>query len=161
MAIVNIIGERAMFGAGCFWGVEEDFRQLPGVLATAVGYAGGHIKAPSYEQVCTATTGHAEVLEVVYDPTRITFESLLAHFFASHDPTQLNRQGPDIGSQYRSVIFALTQHQAEAAQTAISAENASGRYKKPLATTIESDATFYHAEDYHQQYVAKRQAARR
>jgi peptide-methionine (S)-S-oxide reductase len=150
--------ERAVFGAGCFWGVEEDFRTLPGVISTKVGYAGGDVPNPSYEQVCTARTGHAESLAIEFDPAIVSYRDLLTHFFSVHDPTQVNGQGPDIGPQYRSVIFPLNGAQEAEAKAAIAEANASGRFRRPIATTVEPPAPFYDAEDYHQQYVAKRQA---
>jgi peptide-methionine (S)-S-oxide reductase len=146
--------EKATFGAGCFWQVEEAFRELPGVMDTAVGYEGGHVDNPTYEQVCTGTTGHTEVAEVTYDPDRTSFEELIAKYFTVHDPTQLNRQGPDVGFQYRSVIFAHSDEQAEAARKAI--ERAQASYRDPIVTVIEPAATFWRAEDYHQCYLQKR-----
>lgn len=146
----------ATFGAGCFWGVEEAFRQVEGVVDTAVGYAGGRTEQPSYEQVCSGRTGHAEVVRVAYDPQRVSYEKLLDVFWANHDPTQLNRQGPDVGEQYRSVIFAHDDEQAAAAEASKRQLEASGRYKRPIATAIEPAPPFWMAEDYHQQYLAKR-----
>jgi len=147
---------KAMFGAGCFWGVEAAFRKIPGVLATAVGYSGGHVANPTYRQVCSDTTGHAEVVEVEYDPARVSYEQLLAVFWENHDPTQLNRQGPDIGSQYRSVIFYYDEAQKAAAEASKAALEASGRYRRPIVTAIEPADTFWRAEEYHQQYLEKR-----
>ena len=147
---------KAMFGAGCFWGVEAAFRKIPGVLATAVGYSGGHVANPTYRQVCSDSTGHAEVVEVEYDPARVSYEQLLAVFWESHDPTQLNRQGPDIGSQYRSVIFYYDEAQKAAAEASKAALEASGRYRRPIVTAIEPAGTFWRAEEYHQQYLEKR-----
>lgn len=152
--------ERALFGAGCFWGVEEDFRQMAGVVSTAVGYAGGTLPNPSYEQVCTGRTGHAEVVEVTFDPAQITFETLLETFFKLHDPTQINGQGPDLGTQYRSVIFPASAEQKSLAESLITDKNAGGHYRLRIATKIEPAAEFYRAEEYHQQYVAKRNAKR-
>jgi peptide-methionine (S)-S-oxide reductase len=146
--------QKATFGAGCFWGVEAAFRRLDGVTATAVGYAGGHTDDPSYREVCSHTTGHAEVVEVTYDPARITYEQLLAAFWAEHDPTQLNRQGPDVGDQYRSVVFVHDEQQRRAA--ADSRERVQARVSRPVVTVIEDAPTFWPAEDYHQQYLEKR-----
>lgn len=146
----------AMFGAGCFWGVEEAFRKLAGVTGTAVGYAGGRVENPTYEQVCTDRTGHAEVVQVEYDPEQVSYDELLNVFWSAHDPTQVNRQGPDIGSQYRSVIFYHTPEQRQAAEASKQRLQESGRFRRPIATTIEPAPTFYRAEEYHQQYLAKR-----
>jgi peptide-methionine (S)-S-oxide reductase len=145
---------KATFGAGCFWGVEAAFRQLDGVTKTEVGYEGGTLENPTYEDVCSHTTGHAEVVEVTYDPEQISYEQLLDVFWAKHDPTQLNRQGWDIGDQYRSVIFFHDDEQQEAA--ARSKAEQQTRYKAPVVTQIEPAQTFYMAEDYHQQYLEKR-----
>jgi peptide-methionine (S)-S-oxide reductase len=146
--------EKATFGAGCFWQVEEAFRELPGVMDTAVGYEGGHVDNPTYEQVCTGTTGHTEVVEVTFDPEKTSFDELVAKYFTVHDPTQLNRQGPDVGFQYRSVIFADSDEQGEAARKGI--ERAQASYREPIVTVIEPGATFWRAEDYHQCYLQKR-----
>ncbi len=148
--------EKATFGAGCFWGVEAAFRQIPGVVATTVGYEGGSTTNPSYRDVCSHTTGHAEVVEVEYDPTRVAYDDLLAVFWGEHDPTQLNRQGPDIGDQYRSVIFYHTPEQQATATASRDRLAQSGTYRKPIVTVIEPAATFYRAEEYHQQYLEKR-----
>jgi peptide-methionine (S)-S-oxide reductase len=148
------VQKKATFGAGCFWGVEAAFRQLEGVTATRVGYSGGHTDNPSYEDVCSHTTGHAEVVEVTYDPERITYDDLLQTFWAKHDPTQLNRQGWDIGDQYRSAIFFHDAEQEEAALRSKAAEQT--RHAKPVVTQVEPAQTFYEAEDYHQQYLEKR-----
>lgn len=148
--------EKAIFGAGCFWGVEEAFRQTPGVVSTAVGYSGGHVENPSYEVVCGGRTGHAEVVEVEYDPAAVSYEQLLDVFWENHDPTTFNRQGPDIGSQYRSAIFYLTPEQASAARQSKQRLEQAGRFKRPIVTEITPASTFYRAEDYHQQYLAKR-----
>ncbi len=148
--------EKATFGAGCFWGVEAAFRQIPGVVATTAGYEGGTTENPSYRDVCSHTTGHAEVVEVAYDPARVAYDDLLAVFWGEHDPTQLNRQGPDIGDQYRSVIFYHTPEQQAAATASRDRLAQSGKYRKPIVTVIEPAATFYRAEDYHQQYLEKR-----
>jgi peptide-methionine (S)-S-oxide reductase len=150
------VTKKATFGAGCFWGVEAAFRQVEGVTGTAVGYAGGHTESPTYEDVCSHTTGHAEVVEVSYDPERVSYEQLLDVFWGKHDPTQLNRQGWDIGDQYRSVIFVHDEEQREAAERSKRELAASGRYRKPIVTQIEPAPTFYRAEDYHQQYLEKR-----
>lgn len=148
--------EKATFGAGCFWGVEVAFRNVEGVVDTAVGYAGGHVQRPTYEQVCSKTTGHAEVVEVTYDPAAVTYEELLDVFFASHNPTQLNRQGPDVGSQYRSVVFAHDEAQRKAVEAAIERLDASGRLSRPVVTEVADAAPFWRAEDYHQQYLVRR-----
>lgn len=148
--------EKATFGAGCFWGVEAAFRQLPGVKATAVGYAGGNRENPTYQQVCTGVTHHAEVVEVDFDPAEITYEQLLDTFWNEHDPTQVNRQGPDVGEQYRSVIFYHTPEQKAAAEASKEALEKSGKYPRPIATQIEPAPKFWRAEDYHQQYLEKR-----
>jgi len=147
--------KKATFGAGCFWGVEAVFRQVAGVTATEVGYAGGHTENPSYEQVCSHTTGHAEVVQVTYDPDRVSFEELLDVFWGKHDPTQLNRQGWDIGDQYRSVIFFHDEEQREAAERSKAELDASGKYRKPVVTKIEPAPAFYPAEEYHQRYLEK------
>jgi peptide-methionine (S)-S-oxide reductase len=146
--------EKATFAAGCFWGVEAAFRQLKGVLATTVGYSGGHTKSPTYEEVCSDRTGHAEVVLVEYNPFVISYEQLLNLFWEIHDPTQLNRQGPDVGSQYRSVIFYHTPEQMAAAL--VSKEKAQKKQKKPIVTEVRAAEGFYRAEDYHQQYLEKR-----
>jgi peptide-methionine (S)-S-oxide reductase len=148
------VEKKATFGAGCFWGVEAAFRQLDGVSATRVGYSGGHTENPTYEDVCSHGTGHAEVVEVTYDPERVSYEQLLETFWAKHDPTQLNRQGWDIGDQYRSAIFVYDDEQQEAAVRSKAQEQT--RYRKPIVTQIEPAQTFYEAEDYHQQYLEKR-----
>jgi peptide-methionine (S)-S-oxide reductase len=148
--------EITTFGAGCFWGVEAAFRQVKGVKATAVGYAGGLTKNPTYEEVCTDRTGHAEVVQVEYDPAEVSYDRLLGVFWVSHDPTQLNRQGPDIGTQYRSVIFYHTPEQEKAARDSKAALEASGRFPRPIVTEILPAPEFWRAEDYHQQYLEKR-----
>jgi peptide-methionine (S)-S-oxide reductase len=145
--------KKATFGAGCFWGVEAAFRQLEGVTATAVGYEGGQLENPTYEDVCSHTTGHAEVVEVTYDPDRVSYDELLEVFWQKHDPTQLNRQGWDIGDQYRSVIFVHDEDQREAALRSKAHEQA--RYAQPIVTKVEPAQTFYRAEDYHQRYLEK------
>jgi peptide-methionine (S)-S-oxide reductase len=148
------VERKATFGAGCFWGVEAAFRQLDGVTKTRVGYSGGHTQNPSYEDVCSHGTGHAEVVEVTYDDERLSYNDLLRVFWDKHDPTQLNRQGWDIGDQYRSAIFFRDEEQQETATR--SKEQQEGRYKRPVVTQIEPAQTFYEAEDYHQQYLEKR-----
>jgi peptide-methionine (S)-S-oxide reductase len=146
--------KKATFGAGCFWGVEAAFRRLDGVLGTRVGYAGGTVPNPTYKQVCSDRTGHAEVVEVTYDDATVPYEQLLAVFWAEHDPTQVNRQGPDVGSQYRSAIFVHDEEQRRAAET--SRAQVQGRLSRPVATQIEDAPPFWEAEDYHQQYLEKR-----
>lgn len=148
--------EKATFAAGCFWGVEAAFRALQGVSATAVGYMGGKTEAPTYEQVCTDTTGHAEVVEVEFDPEQITYERLLETFWKNHDPTTLNRQGPDVGRQYRSAIFFHSSEQQTAAAASRDALEASGRFRQPIMTEIAPAGEFYRGEEYHQQYLEKR-----
>ena len=145
---------KATFGAGCFWGVEAAFRQLDGVTKTEVGYEGGRLENPTYEDVCSHTTGHAEVVEVTYDPERVSYERLLDVFWAKHDPTQLNRQGWDIGDQYRSVIFFHDDEQRAAAEA--SKEREQPNWPRPIVTVVEPAQTFWPAEDYHQQYLEKR-----
>lgn len=147
--------EKATFGAGCFWGTEEAFRKINGVLSTSVGYAGGHTANPTYEDVCAGGTGHAEAVQVDYDPGRVTYDELLEIFWSSHDPTQKNRQGPDVGSQYRSVIFYHSPEQMEAAENSKKRADMSGRYGKPIVTEIVPAGEFYRAEEYHQQYFKK------
>ena len=148
--------EIATFGAGCFWGVEATFRQQPGVISTRVGYSGGTTENPSYKEVCTDTTGHAEVVEVTFDPQQISYERLLNVFWENHDPTQLNRQGPDWGTQYRSAVFFHSPEQEKTARASKEALENSGRLKKKVVTVIEPAKPFYEAEDYHQQYLEKR-----
>lgn len=148
--------EKATFAAGCFWGVEEAFRQLPGVLSTCVGYTGGMRENPTYEQVCTGATGHAEAVEVTFDPEKTSYDALLKVFWDVHNPTTKNRQGPDIGTQYRSAIFYHSPQQQKAAQQSREELSAAGRWPSPIVTEITPAAPFYQAEDYHQQYVAKR-----
>jgi peptide-methionine (S)-S-oxide reductase len=140
----------AAFAAGCFWGVEDAFRHVPGVVATAPGYSGGHTVNPTYEDVCTHTTGHAETVLVEYDPAKVSYDKLLAAFWMMHDPTQVNRQGPDYGDNYRSVVFTFDDAQAQAARA--SKEKEQARLGKPIATSIEPMRVFYKAEAYHQQY---------
>ena len=141
---------KATFGAGCFWGVEAAFRKIEGVISTSVGYSGGTSENPTYKDVCTGQTGHAEVVEVEYDPSRVSYEELLEVFWENHDPTSLNRQGPDVGTQYRSAIFFHTPEQEAAARA--SKERAQGRFKKPIVTEIKPASEFYRAEEYHQRY---------
>lgn len=148
--------EKATFGAGCFWGVEARFNELTGVLDTATGYEGGTVEHPTYSEVCTDKTGHAEVVEVLFDPARISYDSLLDAFFSLHDPTQVNRQGPDLGRQYRSVIFSNNEAQRAQACDRIAELNASGVFRRPVATTVEPASTFWRAEEYHQRYLEKR-----
>jgi len=147
--------EKATFGAGCFWHVEEAFRHLKGVTYTTVGYMGGTLKNPTYEDVCTDKTGHAEVVEITYDPEKISYEDLLNVFWDIHDPTTKNRQGPDVGTQYRSVIFHHTVEQKTVAETSKKNLEQSKKYKKKIMTEITKSTTFYPAEEYHQQYLAK------
>jgi methionine-S-sulfoxide reductase len=147
--------EEAIFGAGCFWGVQYYFDQVPGVLETEAGYTGGHIDNPTYEDVLTHTTGHAEALRIVFDPKKVSYVTLLKHFFRLHDPTQLNRQGPDVGENYRSVIFYKDDAQKKNAVKLIKELDESGEYKKPIVTTLELAAKFYPAEDYHQKFTQK------
>ena len=148
--------EKATFAAGCFWGVEATFRQLPGVISTRVGYIGGQLPNPTYKDVCTDRTGHAEAVEVEYDRAKVSYEQLLNVFWENHDPTQLNRQGPDWGTQYRSAIFFHTPEQESAANASKEVLGKSGRFGKPIVTRIVPATTFYEAEDYHQQYLEKR-----
>ena len=153
--------EKATFAAGCFWGVEEAFRQVKGVVSTAVGYTGGSFNNPRYEDVCSGKTGHAEAMEIEYDPSRVSYDELLTVFWENHDPTTLNRQGPDIGTQYRSAIFFHTPEQKAAAIASKENLQKSGRYKNPISTEITPASQFYRAEDYHQQYFEKRGSAHR
>jgi peptide-methionine (S)-S-oxide reductase len=145
----------ATFGAGCFWGVEEAFQKTPGVTETAVGYMGGHLQNPTYEAVCTDRTGHAEVVQVEFDPKQVGFEHLLEIFWQIHDPTTLNRQGPDVGAQYRSAVFHHDEAQREAAATMKDQLQASGRFRRPIVTEITPASTFWRAEEYHQKYFQK------
>lgn len=147
---------KATFGAGCFWGVEASFRQLPGVSEAVSGYSGGTKVDPTYEDVCTGTTGHAEVVEVTFDPARISYEQLLDAFWKMHDPTTRNRQGPDVGTQYRSVIFYHDEEQRRAAEASKQAQDSSKLYRGPIVTAIEEAGPFYEAEEYHQRYLEKR-----
>ena len=148
--------ERATFAAGCFWGVEATFRQMPGVTSTRVGYTGGKTENPTYKEVCTDRTGHAEAVEVEFDPAQVTYTQLLKVFFENHDPTQVNRQGPDWGSQYRTAIFFHSPEQQSQAEQFKQELEKAHRYSKPIATQIVPAVTFYPAEDYHQQYLEKR-----
>jgi peptide-methionine (S)-S-oxide reductase len=148
--------EKATFGAGCFWGVEARFGELTGVIDTAVGYEGGDLEHPTYKEVCTDRTGHAEVVQVTFDNSRLSYEALLDTFFALHDPTQVNRQGPDFGTQYRSVIFTHSAEQAVQARARIAELNASGTYRLPIATQVIGSTNFWRAEEYHQRYLEKR-----
>jgi peptide-methionine (S)-S-oxide reductase len=148
--------EKANFAAGCFWGVEVAFRQVKGVVSTAVGYEGGTSPNPTYEDVCSGTTGHAETVEVEYDPSQVSYEELLKVFWENHDPTTLNRQGPDVGEQYRSAIFYHTPEQMAAALASKQSLEKSGRFRRPIVTQIVPASKFYRAEEYHQQYLEKR-----
>jgi len=147
---------KATFAAGCFWGVEATFRQLPGVISTRVGYTGGATENPTYKDVCTDRTGHAEAVEIDYDPAKLPYEKLLEVFWENHDPTQLNRQGPDHGTQYRSAIFFHSPEQEAAARASKEQLEKSGHYRKPIVTQIVPATAFYEGEDYHQQYLEKR-----
>jgi peptide-methionine (S)-S-oxide reductase len=148
--------EKATFGAGCFWGVEAAFREVKGVLSTAVGYMGGKLSSPSYQDVCTDETGHAEVVQVEFDPAQVSYDDLLSVFWENHDPTTLNRQGPDVGTQYRSAIFFHNAEQKAAAEASKEALARSGRYRRPVVTEIVPAPEFWRAEEYHQQYLEKR-----
>ena len=147
--------EKATFGAGCFWGIETGFRKIKGVSDVVVGYAGGETDNPTYEEVCTGTTGHAEVVEVHFDPNQVTFEDLLGVFWNLHDPTTLNRQGPDMGTQYRSAILYHSENQLESAKISLANQSASGEHLNPIVTEITPHRTFYRAEEYHQRYFEK------
>ena len=147
--------KKATFGAGCFWGVELAFRQVEGVGDVAVGYSGGHHPGPSYRDVCTGQTGHAEVVEVDYDPEKVSYSRLLEVFWSIHDPTTPNRQGPDVGTQYRSAIFTHDAEQEKLAKESKAAQDASGRFRRPIVTEITPASTFYRAEEYHQRYLEK------
>jgi methionine-S-sulfoxide reductase len=147
--------QTAIFAAGCFWGAQYYFDQVPGVVSTEVGYIGGHVDNPSYEAVCNHTTGHAEATKVIFDPKKVSYETLLKQFFRMHDPTQLNRQGPDVGDQYRSAIFYQDESQRQAGRKMIEQLNSSGKFKKPVVTTLEPSEHFWPAEDYHQKYTEK------
>lgn len=145
----------ATFAGGCFWGVEHNFRRIPGVLDTKVGFMGGQTQKPTYKQVCYEDTGHAEVVHLWYDPDKISYEKLVKIFFKLHDPTTLNRQGPDVGDQYRSAIFYHTPAQQETAQKVIAELTEAGTFKRPIVTEVTPADEFWQAEDYHQQYIAK------
>ncbi len=148
--------EKATFAAGCFWGVEAAYRQIEGVSSTRVGYIGGSLESPTYKDVCSDTTGHAEAVEVEFDPARVSYEDLLEVFWSNHDPTTVNRQGPDVGSQYRSGIFFHTPEQETAARASLETLASAGRFPRPIVTEITPASTFWEAEDYHQQYLEKR-----
>lgn len=146
--------DKATFGAGCFWQVEEAFKAVDGVIDTAVGYEGGHVDNPTYEQVCSGDTGHVEVCQVTFDPSKVSYEDLVSKYFEIHDPTQLNRQGPDVGWQYRSVVFTENEEQAEIVRKVI--DHAQDRFRDPIMTEVEPAAPFWRAEEYHQCYLEKR-----
>lgn len=148
--------EKATFAAGCFWHVELEFSSLPGVIATQVGYCGGNTDNPTYDDVCSQLTGHAEAVEVAFDPAVISYESLLQHFWSMHDPTQLNRQGPDHGTNYRSAIFTHTEEQRRKAEKSRDGEDSSGRHRRAIVTEIKPAGQFWRAEEYHQHYLKKR-----
>ena len=150
------MSELATFAAGCFWGVEATFQQVPGVQETTVGYTGGSKDNPTYEEVCTDRTGHAEAIKIRFDPNVVSYDKLLAIFFESHDPTQVNRQGPDVGSQYRTAIFTHSPAQEATANAAIKTLNEAKRFPRPIATQVVPAGTFFDAEDYHQKYFEKR-----
>ncbi|MGB7185865.1 MAG: peptide-methionine (S)-S-oxide reductase MsrA [Candidatus Acidiferrales bacterium] len=150
---------KATFAAGCFWGVEEAFRNMKGVTSTTVGYTGGTTKNPTYKDVCIGATGHAEAVEVEFDPAQVSYRELLAAFFQNHNPTTLNSQGPDFGTQYRSAIFFHDAEQEAAARESIAALEKAGVFKRPIVTQIKPAGPFYPAEEYHQQYLAKRGAS--
>ncbi len=152
------MAEKATFGAGCFWGVEAQLQQVPGVLETAVGYEGGALLNPTYKDVCTDRTGHAEVVEVNFDPARISYQELVHRFFALHDPTQLNRQGPDWGAQYRSAIFFHSPEQQVTVAKVIEGLTAQKKFSRPIVTQVVPAQTFWRAEEYHQKYLEKRGA---
>lgn len=151
--------EKATFAAGCFWGVEAAFRRVPGVISAAVGYAGGSLENPSYEDVCYRESGHAEAVQVEYDPSEVSYEDLLEVFWSVHDPTTLNRQGPDVGAQYRSAIFFHSPEQQAAARVSRDKLEGSGRYRNPIVTEIAPASAFYRAEEHHQRYLEKRGGA--
>lgn len=148
--------EKATFAAGCFWGVESTFRKVPGVISTRVGYTGGMTRKPTYQDVCGDRTGHAEAVEVSYDPARVSYDELLKVFWKNHDPTTLNRQGPDVGTQYRSAVFYYNPEQEAAARSSKETLAKSGAYRRPIVTEIVPATEFWEAEDYHQQYLEKR-----
>lgn len=148
--------QKAIFAAGCFWGVEANFRKIEGVVSTRVGYTGGNFSNPTYKKVCSHKTGHAEAVEITFDPSKVSYDDLLEIFWSIHDPTTLNRQGPDIGDQYRSAILYLNEEQKEKAESFKAKLEASKRFKNPIVTQIVSASDFWQAEEYHQQYVEKR-----
>ncbi len=150
------MAEKATFAAGCFWGVEELFRQVPGIVGTKVGYTNGKTDNPTYEQVCTGRTNHAEAIEVDFDPAKVSYQQLLELFFENHDPTTLNRQGPDVGTQYRSGIYFHSPEQEQLAEAEIEKRNASGDYARPVVTEVVKAEQFYSAEQYHQKYFQMR-----
>lgn len=152
---MNQKNDTAILAAGCFWGVQDYFDQIPGVVGTEAGYTGGRVDNPSYEQVCSHTTGHAEAVEVVYDPSRVSYPALLKQFFHMHDPTQLNRQGPDVGDNYRSAIFYRDDSQKTAARNLIKELDGSGDFQKPIVTTLEPAGEWWPAEEYHQKFSQK------
>lgn len=147
--------EKATFAMGCFWGVQVLFKKVPGVLKTTVGYTGGHTENPTYASVCTGSTGHAEAIEIEFDPSAVSYGELLRTFFEHHDPTTINRQGPDVGEQYRSAVFFHNEEQKRLAEEYRDELNRSGKYKKPIVTEIVPAETFYRAEEYHQDYAEK------
>ncbi len=153
------MADKATFGAGCFWGVEAAFQRVLGVIDTAVGYSGGETANPTYKDVCTDETGHAEVVQVTFDPAKVSYAQLLDVFWQAHDPTQVNRQGPDFGTQYRTAIFFHSPEQEAAAKKSRAALEASGKFKRPIATEITPASTFYRAEEYHQKYLQRRGVA--
>jgi peptide-methionine (S)-S-oxide reductase len=155
----ELMTQIATFGAGCFWGIEAAFRKIPGVVDAIVGYSGGHTEDPTYGDVCTDETGHAEVVQVTFDPAKVSYEQLLDAFWRMHDPTQVNRQGPDLGTQYRSAIFFHSPEQEVVAKESKAAREASGKFPRPIATEITPAGPFYRAEEYHQRYFEKRGAA--
>jgi len=152
------MSEVATFGAGCFWGIEANFQRIPGVISAESGYSGGHMANPTYKDVCADETGHAEVVQVTFDPEKVSYEKLLDAFWQMHDPTQVNRQGPDYGSQYRSAIFFHSPEQEEEAKKSKAALEASGKLRRPVATEITAAGSFWRAEEYHQKYLEKRGA---
>jgi peptide-methionine (S)-S-oxide reductase len=151
--------QKAIFAAGCFWGVEANFRKVEGVISTRVGYIGGQFKNPTYRAVCSNKTGHAEAIEIIFDPSKVTYNELLEVFWSIHDPTTLNRQGPDIGSQYRSAIFYFGSEQKEKALNSKAKFEASNQFKRPIVTLIVPASDFWEAEEYHQQYIEKRESS--
>jgi peptide-methionine (S)-S-oxide reductase len=148
--------KKATFAAGCFWGVEATFMKVKGVVQTEVGYMGGHTESPTYRDVCTDRTGHAEVVQVTYDDSAVSYEQLLDVFWMSHDPTQKNRQGPDVGTQYRTAVFYHDEEQRSTAERSKMTNDASGRFKRPIATLVEKAGPFWRAEEYHQKYLHKK-----